>query len=74
MIIEMSTKQCSFQFFVVCTHLRHSYDIAVGVLDGHAEQRLRPVARQGVDVMVESIVLETRKKNGLKASDRIKST
>jgi hypothetical protein len=42
--------------------LRHSYDIAVGVLDGHAEQRLRPVARQGVDVMVESIVLETRKK------------
>lgn len=35
-------------------------DLAVAVADGHAQQRLRLVARQLVDVIAEATVLEHR--------------
>ena len=42
------------------SHLRHSEHLSVAVLDGHTQQRLRPVARASVDLLVKARVLPRR--------------
>lgn len=56
---EVINEQETYNYVnIVDSHLCHSNNIAVNILDGHAQQGPRPVARQSVDVVVEPVVLQ----------------
>ena len=43
---------------ILPTYLSHPDDVPIGILDGHAQQSLRSIPRQSIDIVVKPVILQ----------------